>query len=203
MEVVNIYSQNSVSFVPINMCYLSALGFGFTQQNRHESHCSQQSAVSYYLQHKVDCYYCECEFHPLQPWDTLLNCIDSFPERGINTVISISIPSHALHFGTQHLIDENVGSMELAETVMLKHHIHWPGKEVTGEHYKSETSNCATYRLMATTQQKMCNICIVINTWSEFQSSNPNSLFSLHEYFNYIKLPIIPHIFNIYDVRGC
>lgn len=120
MEVVNIYSQNIVSFVPINMCYLSALGFGFTQQNRHESHCSQQSAVSYYLQHKVDCCYCERDFHPLQPWDTLLYCTDSFPTRGINTVIAISIPSHALHFGTQHLKDENVESMELAETAMAK-----------------------------------------------------------------------------------
>lgn len=77
MEVVNIYSQNTGSFVPINMCSVSALGTGFTQQNRHESHCSQQSAVSYYLQHRVDCCCCDCEFHSLQPWDTPLHCTES------------------------------------------------------------------------------------------------------------------------------
>lgn len=89
MEVVNIDSQNPGSFVPINMCYLSALGSGFTQQSRHESHCCQQSAVSYYLQHKVDCCYCACEFHPLQPWDTLLPCIGTSPDRGINSAVSM------------------------------------------------------------------------------------------------------------------
>lgn len=146
VEVANIYSQNTGSFVPVNMCYLSALGFGFTQQHRHESHCSQQSAVSYYLQHKVDCCYCGWEFHLLQPWDTLLPCTDTFLARGINALISISIPPHALHFGTQHLIDVNVNSMKLD---WLKHHIHWPRKEATGEYYKGETTNCATYRLMA------------------------------------------------------
>lgn len=103
MEVVNmnIYSQNTGSFVPINMCYLSALGTGFTQQNRHESHCSQPSAVCYYLQHRVDSAVVDVnstlsspETHDYTALRLLL--------RGINTVISISIPSHALHFGTQH-----------------------------------------------------------------------------------------------------
>lgn len=102
MEVVNmnIYSQNSGSFVPINMCYLSALGTGFTQQKRHESHCSQPSAVCYYLQHRVDSAVVDVnstlsspETHDYTALRLLL--------RGINTVISISIPSHALHFGTQ------------------------------------------------------------------------------------------------------
>lgn len=98
MEVVNIYSQNTGSFVPINMCSVSALGTGFTQQSRHESHCSQQSAVSYYLQHRVDCCCCDCEFHPLSSPETH----HYTALRAINAVISISIASHTLHFGTQH-----------------------------------------------------------------------------------------------------
>lgn len=84
-----IFTPRTLEVLSLLICYLSALGFGFTQQSRHENHCPQQSAVSYYLQHKVDCCYCACEFHLLQPWDTLLHCIDTSPDRGINTVISI------------------------------------------------------------------------------------------------------------------
>lgn len=59
--------------------------------------------------------YCECELQDLKPSGILLYCTDSFPQREINTVILISIPMHALRFGTKALTDMDIDSMKPTE----------------------------------------------------------------------------------------